>query len=66
MLIGNSLKSAKHFNEIIKDDDKDALYKNNIQDSYAYALTIESVPGSTMISYLLFNTMFVLLGSIAF
>jgi hypothetical protein len=30
MLVGNSLKSAKHYNEIIKDDDKDALYKNNI------------------------------------
>jgi len=31
-----------------------------------YALSIENLPGSALISYLAFNTMFVLLGSAGF
>lgn len=33
---------------------------------HSYAVAIENFPGSALISYLAFNTMFVLLGSLTF
>jgi hypothetical protein len=49
-----------------KDEEREFFMRNNRNDSHVYALAVESVPGSALVSYLIFNTLFVLLGCVTF
>jgi len=63
--LGNSIKAAKEFNDNKKNNLSKEEKRYN-RDAYFYAVAIEQFPGSSLISYLAFTSLFIVLGILAY